>query len=43
MEQLMDYCIQIGVDVNAINIAGDHALILACKLGNLETVQKVRK
>jgi ankyrin repeat protein len=41
MDNLLDYCLEIGIDVHSVNVAGDSALILACKKGNLERVVKV--
>ncbi|KAL2920227.1 hypothetical protein HK105_200295 [Polyrhizophydium stewartii] len=38
---LFEYAIQLGVDVNAVNAAGDTALILAAKRGDLGQIKRL--
>jgi hypothetical protein len=39
--KVLDYAIQIGVDIDAVNIAGDSPVISAVKKNRLEAVKKV--
>ena len=39
---IIQYCIDIELNVNAYNIAGDSALIISAKKQNLDMVKKVK-